>query len=86
MVDSLLALGIISLGLFSLVGCQKVLSIQQDRQTRQLTAARLAKEASDGYRLYHRPVTIKRLGYRAVAGAGKVIVRYQGRVILRVTA
>ena len=60
MTDSILALLIISIGLGSLAVCQVQLHYQQRQHLIKLTAARLLKEASDGYRIQHRQTVINR--------------------------
>lgn len=85
MADSILALVVISLGITSLLTCQFALGSRQRNLEQRLTAARLAKEASDGYRLHHQPVELARQGYLATANKDGILV-YSGRkVIMRIT-
>ena len=83
MTDSILALLIISIGLGSLAVCQVHLHYQQRQHLIKLIAARLLKEASDGYRIQHRQTVIDRAGYHAVAGSNQAAVWYQGRLVIR---
>lgn len=83
MTDSILALLIISIGLGSMAACQVQLHHQQRQHLIKLTAARLLKEASDGYRIHHCKTVIKRAGYQAVASPDQAAVWYQGRLVMR---
>lgn len=84
MADSILALIVISLGITSLLTCQFALSSRQRDLEQRLTAARLAKEASDEYLLHHQPVELTRQGYLATANEDGILV-YSGRkVIMRI--
>ena len=85
MADSMVALAIISLGIFSFSVCETQLHQQQRQLIVKLTAARLAKEASAGYRCTHRLTTIKRGPYVAVARKGYAEVTFQQDRILRIT-
>ena len=85
MADSMVALAIISLGIFSFSVCEIQLHQQQRQLIVKLTAARLAKEASAGYRCTHRLTTIKRGPYVAVARKGYAEVTFQQDRILRIT-
>lgn len=84
MADSILALIVISLGVTTMITCQTALNHRQHCIEQRLIAARLAKEASDGYRLYHRPVTVARLGYSATAAGSTVLVYSHGKAIMRI--
>lgn len=84
MADSMVALAIISLGILSFSACQVQLHQQQRQLIIKLTAARLAKEASAGYHCTHRPTTIKRGPYIAVARKGYAEVTFQHDSILRI--
>lgn len=84
MADSMVALAIISLGIFSFSVCQAQLHQQQRQLIIKLTAARLAKEASAGYYCTHRSTTIKRGPYVAVARKGYAEVTFQQDRILRI--
>lgn len=81
----MVALAIISLGIFSFSVCEIQLHQQQRQLIVKLTAARLAKEASAGYRCTHRLTTIKREPYVAVARKGYAEVTFQQDRILRIT-
>lgn len=83
MTDSILALLIISIGLGSLAVCQIQLHHQQRQHLIKLTAARLLKEASDGYQIHRRQTVIDRADYHAVAVANHAAVWYRGRLVIR---
>lgn len=83
MTDSILALLIISVGLGSLTICQVQLHSQQRQYLVRLTAARILKEASDGYRIHHCQTVIERADYRAVAEKNRAAVWYQDRLVIR---
>lgn len=77
MVDSILALAVITLGIVTLLTTQQQLTRQQARHDVHLMAARLAKESGDQLVATGRPAIIERNGFRAVATPGRITV-YQG--------
>lgn len=74
MVDSILALAVVTLGIVTLLTSQQQLVRQQARHDGKLLAARLAKESSDQLRATGRPAIIERQGFRARAVPGRITV------------
>lgn len=85
MADSLIALGIVTLGIISCLAWQQQLSnVQRDHQIR-LAAARLAKETSDQATETGHVAKIQRSGYAAVADRQAVSVWFRQKLVLRVS-
>lgn len=84
MAESLLALGITTLVIVSLLLWQRQLLTQQRVHQVKLTAARLAKESNDQYNAEHCPVVMKRRSFKAVANHQKVTVWYQNKLVVQI--
>lgn len=85
MADSLIALGIVTLGIVSCLSWQQQLSsVQRDHQIR-LAAARLAKETSDQATETGHAAKIHRSGYAAIADQQSVSVWFRQKLVLRVS-
>lgn len=82
MADSILALAVVTLGIVTLMVCQRQLTYQQDRRDVKLMAARLAKESSDQLLATGHTTVIKRGDYRAVAAPGHVTVYHNSRLVV----
>lgn len=85
MADSLIALGIVTLGIIScLVWQQQLSSLQRGHQVR-LAAARLAKETSDQAVETGRLAKMHRSGYVAIANQQTVSVWFHQKLVLQVS-
>lgn len=84
MADSLIALGMVTLMITSILLWQHQLLAQQQVHMMRLKAARIAKESSDQSRAERHKARIKRENYTAVANRDEVTVWYQDKLVLRV--
>ncbi len=82
MADSILALTVVTLGIVTLMVCQRQLASQQAKHDTKLMAARLVKESSDQLYATGRTAVIKRGNYRAVAVPGQVTVYHGARLVV----
>lgn len=82
--DSLIALTIVSLGITFTLICHQCLVQQAKRQCTNLTAYRIAKEATDELVVTHKPAYIRRGEFRAIASPKRVIVYANNQVVLEV--
>ena len=82
--ESIISLVILCMAVTLLFTCYQGINLQRQRLASELTAARLAKEASDRLVESKMMVIMKRHNYRAIA-QGKSIKVYQGnRLVLRI--